>query len=85
MYNLFERIRPDATAISRAKDLIINHFDLPPTTVLTVAELKCQEHGCPPIETVFTARHVDGTISDWRITKPVKDISVQDIIGLKKQ
>jgi hypothetical protein len=84
MSNLFERNRPDLGAILRAKELIAEHHNLSESTTLTVAELKCHEPGCPPIETVFTAHHRDGSKSDWRISKAVKDITVDDIKILKK-
>jgi hypothetical protein len=84
MQNLFERKRPNAEAILRVKTLISEHHGLSDTTTLTVAELRCHEPGCPPIETVFTARDIDGSVSDWRIAKPVKDITIHDIKILNK-
>ena len=84
MPNLFEHKRPDLVAVSRAKDLIAKYFGLSVTTTVAVAELRCYEPGCAPIETVFTARHIDGSVSDWRIAKPIKEITVDDIKILKK-
>ena len=84
MLNLFERKRPNLLAVSRTKELIAKHFNLSDTTTVAVAELRCHEPGCPPIETVFTARHADGSVIDWRIAKPVKDITVEDIKSLDR-
>ena len=84
MPNLFERKRPDLVAVSRAKDLIAKYFGLSDTTTIAVAELSCHDLGCPPIETVFTARYEDGSVTDWRIAKPVRDITIDDIKSLGK-
>ena len=83
MINLFERKRPDAAAVGRVKEQIANHLGLSQDYTITVAELRCHEPGCPPIDTVFTARHVDGAVRSWRIPKPVKDITANDIKILK--
>jgi len=82
MQNLFDRKRPDGAKVRVIKDLVITHFDFPETTVLTVAELRCHDEGCPPIETVITARHSDGSIQDWRLTKPVDKIEKKKILNL---
>ena len=82
MQNLFDRKRPDGAKVRGIKDLFITYFDFPETTVLTVAELRCHDEGCPPIETVITARHSDGSIPDWRLTKPVDKIEKKDIESL---
>ena len=66
MKNLFDRRRPNGAKVREIKDLVINYFGFPETTVLTVAELRCHDDGCPPVETVITARHSDSSIQDWR-------------------
>ena len=58
MQNLFNRTRPDRDAVRQIKELISEGFGLPDTTTLAVAELRCHELGCPPIETVMTALSV---------------------------
>ena len=83
MSNLFNRARPDATAIRQLKELISDIFGLPKTAILSVAELQCHEVGCPPIETVVTARYSDSSMQDWRIAKPVNEITFMDIENLK--
>ena len=85
MQNLFNRIRPDRDAVRRIKELISEGFGLPETTTLAVAELRCHEPGCPPIETVITARHIDGSVQDWRIATPIKDITSEDIVSLMQR
>tara|TARA_Y100000589_G_scaffold306146_1_gene320647 strand:- start:275 stop:535 length:261 start_codon:yes stop_codon:yes gene_type:complete len=82
MKNLFDRRRPNGAKVREIKDLVINYFGFPETTVLTVAELRCHDDGCPPVETVITARHSDSSIQDWRLTKPIDEIAKKDIESL---
>ena len=83
MRGLFDRNRPDAEAVRRVKALVTERFDLPETTTLAVAELRCHEPGCPPVETVVTARDADGRIRDWRIAKPLSEIAASDVQTLE--
>jgi len=83
MRGLFDRKRPDAESVRRVKALVTDSFDLPATASLTVAELRCHEPGCPPVETVVTVRDADGGIRDWRIAKPLVDVSAADVEALE--
>ena len=79
MSNLFERPRPDLKSVRWVKELISQRLSLPDNVTLAVAELRCHEEGCPPIETVATVRYEDGQIKKWRFAKPLKYISRDDI------
>ena len=79
MQNLFERKRPDGEAVQRVKKLISAHFDLPDSTILAVAELKCHEPNCPPLETVITGSDEDGSRKNWRIAKSISEIDYSDV------
>ena len=82
---MFNRKRPDANALRNLKKIVTEQFELPNDTTLSVAELNCHEPGCPPTETVITARSPDGTTTDWRVTKPVADIQETDINKLTEK
>ena len=45
MFGLLDRKRPDADAVRPVKALVADRFDLPETTTLAVAELRCDEPG----------------------------------------
>lgn len=83
MQGMFDRKRPDADAVRKVKAFVTERFDLPETTTLAVAELRCHEPGCPPIETVVTARDAEGGTQNWRIAKPVNDITESDVETLE--
>ena len=83
MTGLFDRKRPDAAAVRRVKALVAARFDLPDTTMLAVAELQCHEAGCPPVETVITARDAGGCIRDWHLHKPLAEVTAADIETLE--
>ena len=79
MPGMFDRKRPDGIAIRRIKSLVSDCLQLPETTLISVMELNCHESGCPPTETVITARDSDGSMRDWRIAKPVSQIEDKDV------
>ena len=83
MISLFERSKPSGDAIKRLKEAISDCFKIPETTILSVAELNCQELDCPQVETLITAHKEDGTLEAWRIGKRIDDIEAQDILTLK--
>lgn len=82
MRGMFDNARPDPAAIERVKALFVDAFDLSEDTLLSVAELRCHEPGCPPIETVVTARRPNGEIADWRVHKPMAEILSEDVEAL---
>ena len=82
---MFNRKRPDANAARNLKKIVAEQFELPDDTTLSVAELNCHEPGCPPVETVITARSPDGTTNDWRVAKAIADIRETDINNLLKR
>ncbi len=85
MQGMFDRKRPDANAVRNLKKIVAEQFELPDDTTLSVAELNCHEPGCPPTETVITARSPDGTTTDWRVAKAIADIQETDINNLPKR
>ena len=66
MRGLFDPDRSDPKAVRRIKALMVERLDLLESTTLAVAELRCHESDCPPVETVITAREADGSMRDWR-------------------
>ncbi|MEM6387554.1 MAG: hypothetical protein AAF718_15105 [Pseudomonadota bacterium] len=82
MRGMFDNERPDPVVIDRVKAMFVAEFELSEDTMLSVAELRCHEPGCPPIETVVTARSADGKIADWRVHKPMKGILSEDVAAL---
>ena len=79
---MFDKKRPKPEAVGRIKDLIKQKLGLPETTILSVAELACHEPGCPPTETIITAHAEDNSRRDWRINKPISEISEKDISAI---
>ena len=84
MRGMFDNKRPDPAAIDRVNAMFIERFALADDTMLSIAELRCHEPGCPPIETVVTERSADGKITDWRIHKPMKDINSEDVSAVSR-
>ena len=79
MQGMFNRKRPAAGAVGHLKKLVAESLKLSEDTTLSVAELTCHEPGCPPVETVITARKTDGEQKNQRIAKPISEIKEADI------
>ena len=61
------------------KTVFTEKFYISKDSTISVAELRCHEPNCPPVETVFTVRSSDGSIKDWRISKSASEIQIKDI------
>ena len=76
---MFNKKKPNVEALRNLKNLFTKKFKLTESTILNVAELNCHEPGCPPTETVITARTKDKLTNIWRIHKPIEEILESDI------
>lgn len=85
MKGMFDRKRPDPTAVQIIKFWVVEYFSLPENIILSVSELYCLEPECPPVETVIAARNSDGLIKDWRIPKSINDIKASDVKSLVQE
>ena len=83
MKGMFNRKKPDPNIIRDLKQLVLKKFNLPESTILSIAELNCHEPDCPPTETVVTARSIDGSTQNWKIHKPIDEISENDVNDLE--
>ena len=79
---MFNKKKPNVEKIRNLKKIFLKEKDIPETSILSIAELRCHEPNCPPIETIITERKVDGNIRNWRIGKPINDILESDVINL---
>ena len=79
MQGMFNRKRPAAGAVGHLKKIMADGLKLSEDTTLSIAELTCHEPGCPPVETIITARKKDGEQKNWRIAKPISEIKEADI------
>ena len=82
MFGMFDQKKTNPETIRYLKKIIAKKFQLSDTTIVSVAELKCHEKGCPPIETVITIRGNSGMVRDFKILKSASDIKVIDIENL---
>ena len=81
---MFNKKKPNVELIRKLKIQISEKYKLPESTIISVAELACHEPGCPPIETVFTARAEDGSMQNWKIGKSIDKIEQSNINQLEK-
>ena len=76
---MFDHKERNPQGLRNLKSLFIEKYNLDESTILSIAELSCHEPGCPPIETVITARKVDGSMKNWKIHKSIGEIKKVDI------
>ena len=79
MVGMFDNKKPNPEIIRNLKTVFTEKFYISKDSTISVAELRCHEPNCPPVETVFTVRTFDGSIKDWRISKSASEIEIKDI------
>ncbi len=79
MVGMFDNKKTNPEIIRNLKAIFIKIFYISEDATISVAELRCHEPNCPPVETVFTIRSSDGSIKDWRISKSASEIQINDI------
>lgn len=80
---MFNRKKSNVEKIRNLKVLVSKKYQLPNSTIISIAELSCNEPNCPPVETVITVRLDDGSVKSWRIVKPINEIQDSDIDNLE--
>ncbi len=63
---MFNKKKPNLETIQNLKNYFIKKYEIPESTILSIAELNCHEPDCPPTETVITARSIDGSTKNWK-------------------
>ncbi len=54
-------------------------LDLPEDTAISIAELACQDEGCPDIETVIGVMEPGKSIVTYKVHLPISDIVIDDL------
>ena len=80
---MFNKKKPNLESIQNLKNYFIKKYEIPESTILSIAELNCHEPDCPPTETVVTARSIDGSTQNWKMHKPIDEISENDVNDLE--
>jgi len=79
MVGMFDNKKTNPEIIRNLKTVFTEKFYISKDSTISIAELRCHEPNCPPVETVFTLRTCDGSIKDWRISKSASEIQIKDI------
>ena len=74
--------KPDAAHVAQIKAWVVERFGLPPAAVVMVAELRCSEPGCPPIETMIAIVEGAGRRKQVKLHKSTGEITASDVEGL---
>lgn len=82
MVRMFDQKKTNPETIRYLKKMIAERFQLSDTTIISIAELRCHEQGCPPIETVINIRDDSSIVRNFKILKSASDIKAIDIENL---
>jgi hypothetical protein len=74
--------KPDAARVARIKEWVAERFRLLPDAVVMVAELRCSEPGCPPIETMIAIVDGPGRRRQVKLHKASAEITAGDVDAL---
>jgi hypothetical protein len=78
--DLFSPKRKNNSQVTqKVKNWIFDVLHLEEDISLMVTELRCTEPGCPPIETVIALLKPSHPTQQYKIHKPVADITLDDV------
>lgn len=63
----------------KIKEWASRAFGLEDGTPMTVAELRCTEPGCPPVETVIAILGAPGSSRQYKVHKPMSEVTFEDV------
>jgi hypothetical protein len=64
------------------KEWVLEVFRLPADVAVMVTELRCQEPGCPPLETVVAILDTPGQPRQFAIHKALAEVTFADLLQL---
>jgi len=70
---------PSLEATTRVKSWVREHLQLPDEVTVLVTELRCQEAGCPDLETVVAVLGAPGRPRQFKVFKPVAEVTQADV------
>ncbi len=72
----------DPDQVERIKGWAAEGFSLEEGTPVMVMELRCTEPGCPPIETAVAIMDTPGEPRQYKLHKPIPEVTREDVLGL---
>jgi hypothetical protein len=75
-----ERRKNDSQKIAAIKEWAAEVFRLPADSTVMIAELRCTEPGCPPLETVIAILDRPGQPRQHKIHKALSDVTFADVL-----
>jgi len=73
--------RVDPAVAARIRAWAREVFALDADTEIRVAQLRCREPGCPPLETVIVVSPPAAPTSQHKLHKPAADVTLTDLQG----
>jgi hypothetical protein len=84
-FDLFgSRPKTDRTRTAEIKEWVLEVFRLHSDVTVMVTELRCQEPGCPPLETVVAILDTPGQPRQFKIHKAIAEVTFPDILQVAR-
>lgn len=77
--SMLGRPKRDVTLIRQIKEWAYACLPVSSEATLSVMELECREPGCPPLETVIAAMGEGQGTRQWKLHKPIPDVTRADL------
>ena len=77
--DLFISSTSKSERVAEIKELVMRALGLDSEASVLVTELQCREEGCPPLETVIAVFPVSGPKKQFKLHRPLAEITNDDI------
>lgn len=81
-FDLFGEGKKDTSWQGQIKEWVRAHFKLAPEITILVTELRCDQPGCAPVETIIAVLDPAGR-KQWKSPRPMKEVRKEDIPHLR--
>jgi hypothetical protein len=78
-FDLFGDGKKDRSLQGQIKEWVRDRFALPAEASVLVAEIRCDQPGCAPVETIVAILHADGRREQWKSMRPMKEVKKEDV------
>ena len=76
------RPKRDIALIRQVKEWVYDSLPVSAEATVSIMELECHEAGCPPLETVIAVMEKGKETRQWKLHKPMPEITLADIVEL---
>ena len=77
-FDLFGEGKKDTSMQGRIKEWVRSHFEVPEEIPIIVSEIRCDQPGCAPVETIIAILEEAGR-RQFKAPRPMKEVIKEDM------